>query len=79
MGDSNDKWTTGLVILRYNPVEQADNMPDVTKVPVSANHHYTCNYPDSKVYGANMGSTSGRQDPGGPHVGPINLDISIAL
>ena len=31
--------------------------------------------PDSKVYGANMGPTRGRQDPGGPHVGPMNLAI----
>ena len=31
--------------------------------------------PDSKVHGANMGPIWGRQDPGGPHVGPINLDI----
>ena len=28
--------------------------------------------PDSKVYGANMGSIWGRQDPGGPHVSPMN-------
>ena len=28
------------------------------------------NSPDSKVHGANMGPTWGRQDPGGPHVGP---------
>ena len=35
-----------------------------------------CGYvPDSKVYGANMGPTWGRQDPGGPHVGPMNLAI----
>ena len=27
--------------------------------------------PDSKVYGANMGPILGRQDPGGPHAGPI--------
>ena len=26
--------------------------------------------PDRKVHGANMGSIWGRQDPGGPHVGP---------
>ena len=26
--------------------------------------------PDNKVYGANMGPTWDRQDPGGPHVGP---------
>ena len=29
--------------------------------------------PDSKVYGANMGPIWGRQDPGGPHVGPMKL------
>ena len=31
--------------------------------------------PDSKVHGANMGPFWGRQDPGGPHVGPMNFDI----
>ena len=31
----------------------------------------TC--PDSKVHGANMGPIWGRQDPGGPHDGPMNL------
>ena len=30
---------------------------------------------DSKVRGANMGSIWGRQDPGGPHVGPMNFAI----
>ena len=30
---------------------------------------------DSKVRGANMGPIWGRQDPGGPHVGPMNLAI----
>ena len=29
--------------------------------------------PDSKVHGANMGPIWGRQDPGGPHVGPMNF------
>ena len=33
------------------------------------------NTPDSKVHGVNMGPTGGRQDPGGPHVGPMNLAI----
>ena len=32
-------------------------------------------YPDRKVYGANMGPTWGRQNPGGPHVGHVNLAI----
>ena len=30
---------------------------------------------DSKVHGANMGSIWGRQNPGGPHVGPLNFAI----
>ena len=30
-------------------------------------------FPDSKVHGANMGPIWGRQDPGGPHVGPMNF------
>ena len=34
-------------------------------------------YPDSKVHGANMGATWSRQDPGGPHVGPMNLAIWV--
>ena len=31
--------------------------------------------PDSKVHGANMGPIWGLQDPGGPHVGPMNFAI----
>ena len=30
-------------------------------------------YPDNKVHGANMGPIWGRQDPGGPDVGPMNF------
>ena len=36
-------------------------------------------FPDSKVHGANMGPIWGRQDPGGPHVGPMNFAIWVAL
>ena len=36
-------------------------------------------YPDSKVHGANMGPIWGRQDPGGPHVGPMNLPIWVYI
>ena len=32
-------------------------------------------YPDSKVDGANMGPIWGRQDPGGPYVGPMIFAI----
>ena len=44
-------------------------------------YHYATNptiqrsNPDSKAYGANMGLIWGRQDPGGPHVGPMNFTI----
>ena len=31
--------------------------------------------PDSKVHGANMRPIWGPQDPGGPHVGPMNISI----
>ena len=34
-------------------------------------------YPDSKVHEANMGPIWGRQDPGGPHVSPMNFDIWV--
>ena len=30
---------------------------------------------DNKVHGTNMGPIWGRQDPGGPHVGPMNFAI----
>ena len=33
------------------------------------------NSPNSKVQGAYMGTNWGRQDPGGPHVGPMILAI----
>ena len=36
-------------------------------------------YHDSKVHGAYMGPIWGRQDPGGPHVGPINFTIWVTL
>ena len=31
--------------------------------------------PDSKVHGDNMGPIWGRQDPGGPNVGPMNFAV----
>ena len=34
-------------------------------------------YPDSKVHGASMGPIWGRQDPGGPHVGPMYFAIWV--
>ena len=34
-------------------------------------------YPDSKAHGANMRPIWGRQDPGEPHVGPMNFAIWV--
>ena len=42
-------------------------------------HTNTWNDPDSKFHGAYMGPTWGRQDPAGPHVGPMNLAIRATL
>ena len=36
-------------------------------------------FPDSKAHGANMGPNWGRQDPSGPHVGPMNLAIWVCF
>ena len=33
------------------------------------------NFPNNKIHGANMGPIWGGQDPGGPHVGPMNFAI----
>ena len=33
---------------------------------------------DSKVHGANMGPIWGRQDPGGPYIGPMNFAIWVS-
>ena len=41
--------------------------------------HRTYVIHDSNVHGANMGPIWGRQDPGGPHVGPMNIAISDGI
>ena len=38
---------------------------------------YDVDYPESKVHGAIMGPTWRRQDPGGPHLGHVNLAIWV--
>ena len=43
--------------------------------PRGQNSRHFVDTPDSKVHGANMGPIWGRQDPGGPHVGPMNFAI----
>ena len=38
-------------------------------------HVVRYNIPESKGHGDNMGPIWGQQDPGGPHVGPMNFAI----
>ena len=50
------------------------------KIPYKPVHHCINSsapndIPYSKVHGANMGPIWGRQDPGGPHIGPMNFAI----
>ena len=45
------------------------------QLSLQSNVHYIQPHPHSKVHGANMGPIWGRQDPGGPHVGPMNFAI----
>ena len=45
----------------------------MTKIHYVICHNY--GIPDSKGRGANMGPIWGRQDPDGPHVGPMNFAI----
>ena len=56
------------------------NFNFMTTLPVSTD---TCRSseacPDSKIRGANMGPIWDRQDPGGPHVGPMNFNIWVSI
>ena len=46
-------------------------------VVCSATNEFKVSIPDSKVHGPNMGPTWGRQDPGGPQVDPMKIDIWV--
>ena len=46
---------------------------ELDKICLVCNGTVLCHSPDSKVHGANMGPIWGRQDPVGPHVGPMNF------
>ena len=55
---------------------------ELTTMPISVLPKYITfyvskAYPDSKVHGANVGPVWGRQDPGGPHVGPMDFAIWV--
>ena len=62
------------------PAQRTSNAENVS---IWWRHHGKCHgligwyYPDSKVHGATMGPIWGRQDPGGPHGGPMNFAIWV--
>ena len=49
----------------------------IKPVDLSCVYNFMIRYPDSKVHGAKMGPIWGRQDPGGPRVGPTNFAIWV--
>ena len=53
-------------------IDVGNRLPPVWRFHLYKN---AINSPASKVHGANMGPIWGRQDPGGPHAGPINFAI----
>ena len=56
-------------------VDQRSNFVLEKDTPYLTSEVIPVTHPDCKVHGANMGPTWGWQDPGGPHVGPMNLAI----
>ena len=48
---------------------------EIPQACIKISRCYIITAPDSKVHGAKMGPIWGRQDPGGPHVGPMNFAI----
>ena len=65
---------TDLLLTTYpSPPSNTHIASSAADVPGSSDENYV--NPESKVHGANMGPIWGRQDPGGPHVGPMNLAI----
>ena len=54
------------------------NITCLHPVPLGKMDHFK-NVPDNKIHAANMGPTWVLSDPGGPHVGPVNLGIRGAM
>ena len=65
------KWTTLSFLKRQICIQTRSDDVFQSVTMCSYPHHS----PDSKLHGANMGPIWGRQDPGGPHIGPMNFTI----
>ena len=55
------------------PLKDSIEVPLMLLHSVILCHDMWSNYPDNKVYGANIEPIWGRQNPGGLHVGPMNF------
>ena len=71
---SRPQWVNGEVnghvVMIY--IIQTAHQKNTNLTPTTGTRRST---PDCKVHGVNMGPIWGRQDPGGPHVGPMNFVI----
>ena len=68
--------TQALIDVWKHERKQQNSKTDITHSCKCNREWFHCSYcPDNKVRGANMGPIWGRQDPGGPHVGPMNLAL----
>ena len=61
----NDAFMCELWVFIVGILEEILALPDSTALMAVV-------FPDNNVHGASMGPIWGRQDPGGPHVGPMN-------
>ena len=64
--EEDDKW---------KPQTESTTLETIKHGPNAMSLSFLHTLPDSKVYGANMGPIWSRQDPGGSHVGTMNLAI----
>ena len=90
-GPYSDSLYSGSEHRKFNSprlVKREAGFPKPRQVLIGSNHLWRVNdsphyweltrshlHPDNKVHGANMGPIWGRQDPGGPHVDPMNFAI----
>ena len=63
--------------IKANGLSHPDLLSYLLVLTVALNCQFDCSCPDRKVHGAIMGPIWGRQDPGGPHVGPMNFAIWV--
>ena len=69
-------WTDAEILL-IGPSETDFNEILIKNHTLSSKKIYLKMSPDSKVHGSNMGPIWGRQDPGGPQVGPMNFALWV--